>query len=46
MTVDAFEHQDMPFEKLVLELNPKRDLSHSPLIQVLFSLQNIPPLQS
>lgn len=45
MTLDAFEHQDMPFEKLVLELNPKRDLSHSPLIQVLFSLQNIPPLQ-
>jgi len=43
--IDAFEHQDMPFEKLVLELNPKRDLSHSPLIQVMFSLQNIPPLQ-
>lgn len=45
MTLEAFEHQDMPFEKLVLELNPKRDLSHSPLIQILFSLQNIPPLQ-
>jgi len=45
MTLEAFENQDMPFEKLVLELNPKRDLSHSPLIQVLFSLQNIPPLQ-
>jgi amino acid adenylation domain-containing protein len=45
MTLEAFEHQDMPFEKLVIELNPKRDLSHSPLIQVLFSLQNIPPLQ-
>jgi len=44
-TLDAFEHQDMPFEKLVLELNPKRDLSHSPLVQILFSLQNIPPLQ-
>jgi amino acid adenylation domain-containing protein len=46
MTLDAFEHQDMPFEKLVLELNPKRDLSHGPLIQVLFALQNIPPLQA
>lgn len=45
-TVEAFQHQDMPFEKLVLELNPKRDLSHSPLVQVLFSLQNIPPLQA
>jgi amino acid adenylation domain-containing protein len=46
MTVDAFEHQDLPFEKLVLELNPRRDLSHSPLIQVLFTVQNIPPLQA
>jgi amino acid adenylation domain-containing protein len=45
-TLEAFQHQDMPFEKLVLELNPKRDLSHSPLVQVLFSLQNIPPLQA
>jgi amino acid adenylation domain-containing protein len=44
-TVEAFEHQDMPFERLVLDLNPKRDLSHSPLIQILFTLQNIPPLQ-
>jgi amino acid adenylation domain-containing protein len=45
MTLEAFEHQDLPFEKLVLELNPKRDLSHGPLIQILFTLQNIPPLQ-
>src|SRR5436853_534491 len=44
-TIEAFEHQDMPFEKLVLELNPKRDLSHGPLIQVLFSLQNLPTLE-
>jgi amino acid adenylation domain-containing protein len=44
-TIDAFEHQDIPFEKLVLDLNPKRDLSHSPLIQNLFTLQNLPPLQ-
>ncbi len=45
MTLEVFEHQDMPFEKLVHDLNPKRDLSHSPLIQVLFSLQNIPTLE-
>ncbi|HEY0558337.1 MAG TPA: amino acid adenylation domain-containing protein [Thermoanaerobaculia bacterium] len=44
-TIEAFEHQDLPFEKLVLDLNPKRDLSHSPLIQILFTLQNLPPLQ-
>lgn len=45
-TLEAFQHQDMPFEKLVSDLNPKRDLSHGPLVQVLFSLQNIPPLQA
>ena len=46
MTLEAFEYQDIPFEKLVLEVNPKRDLSRSPLIQILFTLQNIPPLQA
>ncbi|MFO0707268.1 MAG: amino acid adenylation domain-containing protein [Nitrospira sp.] len=40
--VDAYEHQDMPFERLVEELSVKRDLSHSPLVQVLFNVANAP----
>ena len=40
VTLEAYANQDLPFDKLVEELNLHRDVSHSPLFQVAFTLQN------
>ncbi|MBE8986272.1 non-ribosomal peptide synthetase [Nostoc sp. LEGE 12450] len=42
MAMDAYSHQNLPFEMLVEALQPQRDLRHTPLFQVMFALQNAP----
>jgi amino acid adenylation domain-containing protein len=42
MTLGAYTHQDLPFEKLLQGLQPKRSIAHSPLVQVMLVLQNTP----
>jgi amino acid adenylation domain-containing protein len=41
-TLEAYEHQDLPFEKLVEALKPQRSLNHTPLFQIMMVFQNAP----
>ena len=40
--LEAYDHQDMPFEQILERLDPERNLSYSPIFQVMFSLANTP----
>ncbi len=46
VTLGAYEHQEIPFEKLVAELHPERSLGHAPLFQVMFSLNQAEPARA
>jgi amino acid adenylation domain-containing protein len=41
-TLEAYDHQELPFEKVVEALNPQRTLAHTPLFQIMLVMQNAP----
>src|SRR5690606_29990977 len=45
-TLSAFAHQDVPFEQIVERVEPARDLSRSPVFQVMFGVRNTPETPS
>jgi amino acid adenylation domain-containing protein len=44
VTLEAYAHQELPFEKLIEELQPVRDSSRTPIFQITFSVQNVAEL--
>ncbi len=44
--LQAYDHQDLPFEQVVHAINPARDLDRQPLFQVMFALQSTPSIMS
>ena len=40
--LEAYAHQEVPFPKIVQEVQPERSATHNPIVQVLFVMQNIP----
>lgn len=45
VALDAYEHQDLPFEQVVSLTHPSREVKHMPLVQVMFAFQNATRLQ-